>query len=171
MKQGIDKQISQNLATALISLPLSLVIGLIVRETTRGAGARLGIADFQVASAFLNLSHGHFLVLFGVIPLILAAVLWISRENLSEGNGKTKKIALFTSLYHLGATGTFALMMIKGYAQVNGYVPGIGLAMVEASFLGGPPLRAILYAIAHISLFVAMTSLALTIIRKPKARA
>lgn len=98
----------------------------------------------------LRILHGHFILIGGVIPLCLAAMLYLlpacGARPTSPGLLQTGLI-----LYLIGAVAALSLIFYKGLFSITAVIGGqFDLAAVQASMFGGSRLvRALAHAVSH----------------------
>ncbi|MEZ6184850.1 MAG: hypothetical protein R3F62_07555 [Planctomycetota bacterium] len=124
------------------------------RTLTREEGGRVKAElppGFLWESGFdLRISHGHFVLIGGVIPLCVAAGLLLL-HTAGGGEISAKVLTAFFWLYLIGATGALSLILYKGLASVLAVRAGnFDLADVHAKmFLGSRAVRGLAHALTH----------------------
>lgn len=162
---GRDRYIFNSVKTAIWGLFFTLLMGLLARELTRSAHKSIPINDFIIVSNSLEIAHGHILMLFVIIPLVFAVIVFVLKDRLDfESYGK--RIVVFTAIYHLGALITISLTIYKGFGHVYLYETLKNLELADKSLFGGSSiLRIVLYSIAHITMAVGVFGVGISILR------
>lgn len=170
MKSSIEKYIAQSVKTSIFGLFFALLMGLFVREMTRGLKGSISLYDFDVVSGFLELAHGHALVFFCIVPLVLGLIFFLLKDQLTSDISYSK-LSMFTGIMHLGMMLTLILMIYKGLAYVSGYQTTPDLTQIDANLFGGiTVLRALAYAVAHISMTVGVFGVGILALKAMKPR-
>jgi heme/copper-type cytochrome/quinol oxidase subunit 1 len=170
MKTQIDNYIVKSVKTSIYGLFLTLLIGLFVREFTRGLKQSISLFDFNVVDGFLELAHGHGLMFFCIIPLILALIFFVLKDKFDEG-ASFRKVSIYTGIMHMGFFLTLLLMMYKGMAYVQQYQSLQDLTKIDSSLFGGNHvLRILLYSVSHIAMATGLFGIGIFILRNVKTK-
>ena len=105
----------------------------------------------------LRISHGHFVLIGGVIPVCVAAMLLLLHAA-GGGQVSPKVLTVFFWLYAVGACGALGLILYKGLATLIAVRGGnFNLAEVHQSlFFGSRAVRALAHALTHTVLAAAV---------------
>jgi hypothetical protein len=166
-----QRAIRRLLRFAVAGIAIGLILGLVwtdVRKTVRygeapGPVAQAGSkATFQLPPGLMfeagldfKLSHGHVILVAGVLPLCFALALHLTHAHGGREIG-APTLAWFTWLYLPGAGGALALMVYKGYAGFEAVrraatsgEPIALHAIDQGLFFGSRALRAACYGLSH----------------------
>ena len=170
MKIQIENYIVKSIKTSIYGLFLTLIIGLFVREFTRSLNQTISLYDFRVVSSFLELSHGHALIFFCIIPLSFALIFYIVKDKLSD-DFSFRKLSVFTGIMHFGLLATLLLMLYKGMAYVQHYQSVPDLSKIDSSlFAGNRIIRILVFSISHIAMGVGLFGIGIFILRNVKTK-
>jgi hypothetical protein len=156
----IEKFISMSVKTALVGIILVLLAGLYTRELTKQLAQQVSAEQFELATHYLQLLHGHFLMLFGIIPTMMGVFGFMAKEYFTKNEKKARKLILFMSIYHLGAFLSISLLFYKATFHVITFKALGSLDAADKALFGGSEvLRAILYGLSHTIMAVALVGL------------
>ncbi|MCA8926333.1 MAG: hypothetical protein KDD82_31285 [Planctomycetes bacterium] len=105
----------------------------------------------------LRISHGHFVLIGGVIPICVAAVLLLLHVA-GGGDVSPRVLTAFFWLYAVGASSALTLILYKGLASMLAVRGGnFDLAEVhQGMFFGSRAVRALAHALTHTVLATAV---------------
>lgn len=170
MKTQIENYIVKSIKTSIYGLFLTLLIGLFVREFTRNLNQTISLYDFSVVNGFLELAHGHVLIFFSIIPLILALIFYILKDKLTD-DFSFSKLSVYTGILHLGLLAALLLMLYKGMAYVQHYQSIPDLTKIDSSLYAGKRIiRILVYSISHIAMSVGLFGIGILILRNVKTK-
>lgn len=167
MKSTIEKNIYKNVKTGIWGLFFTLIMGLFVREISRGLKNNINLYDFTVVSSFLELAHGHTLIFFTIIPLAIALILFLIKDKIIEF--PSRKFSIYTGIMHLGLLLALILMIYKGFSYINSYQTIPDLSKIDSSlFFGNKLIRMLVYSMAHITMSVGIFGVGIIILKSYK---
>jgi len=145
-----QKLFRKQIIFSTVMMVMSLIMGLVFREVTRGFFKNLTMEQQLIYGHDMSLVHGHTFLLGVVIPLVLASFTLIVLPDLTEKRLQNMNIRF--SVYMIAATVALALMVYKGLAFIMG--AGLPLETIDAGlFWGNRILRGVLFGLSHVTIF------------------
>lgn len=154
--------ITQEARYAIVMLITSLLVGLVYREFSRPFFKGLTLEEQWRYGHPMSLAHGHTFFLGTAIPVVLIVLTYLYRSAL--GKDRIARLRRLFIAYRIAATTSVALIIYQGLSFIAG--AGRPLDEIDAGlFFGSVALRSSLYAIAHITLAVAVIWYGVTLYR------
>ena len=153
--------------TAILVAPLAtLAVGFFTLEFSKPFLKGLNVAAQQQALAPLALGHGHVMMIFGLIPLIMLVAVHFLREKLELSPRRVKWLITWQSLYFVFGFSMLALLIYKG-AAVLVLIKDLGdLDLADqALFMGSHALRVSLYSLSHLLMAMTIGGMSVTLLR------
>jgi hypothetical protein len=152
-KVTTNNVIVQQARYAIVMLITSLLVGLVYREFSRPFFEGLNLEEQWRYGHPMSMAHGHTFFLGAAIPVILIVLTHLYRSSL--GKDRITRLQRLFIAYRIAATTSVILIIYQGLS----FIVGAGRTLDEINaglFLGSVALRSSLYAIAHITLAVAV---------------
>jgi len=143
---------------AIIMAFMGLLVGIALQESAKKLPFSEAGAGLHLEAVLpLALVHGHVFTVGVLLPLALAAALWLAYKTGGRPVGPTA-LAWLTRGFLPFAALTVALQLFKGYAIILAVRHGQhDMAVVDAGFMGGShALRAAVYGIFHTGMGVTL---------------
>jgi hypothetical protein len=158
--------------TAMLLAPLvSLAVGIFTVEFSKPFLKGLGLVAQQQALAPLSLGHGHVVMIFGIVPLIVAVAAYWLRDELERAPSRLKWLTIWQFAYFGFGFVSLALLIYKGAALLPLLASFGDLdAANHALFAGSHALRVSLYALAHPIMALALGGMVVTLLRVMNSR-
>jgi hypothetical protein len=154
--------IVQEARYAIVMLVTSLLVGLVYREFSRPFFEGLTLEEQWRYGHPMSLAHGHTFFLGTAIPVVLIVLTHLYRSAL--GKDRAVRLRRLFIAYMIAATASIILIIYQGLSFIAG--AGRPLDEIDAAlFFGSVALRSSLYALAHITLAVAVIWYGVTLYR------
>ncbi|MEE4195543.1 MAG: DUF2871 family protein [Anaerolineae bacterium] len=137
---------------SLVMVIVGLVLGVYGREITRPLEKVMELDQRLWAQNWIMMTHGHALFHGAVVPMMLAAVTYIFREDLAKDENVLRTLKKAFVVYMVGSVLMLILSVYKGttYVLTIAGNPALTLEMVDETLFGGSiMLRSILFTIVH----------------------
>lgn len=137
---------------ALIMVIVGLVLGVYGREITRPLEKVMALDQRAIIQNWVMMTHGHALFHGAVLPMMMAVVVYMFREDVVKDANALKTLKKAFIVYAVGSVLMLVLSIYKGTSYVLAIAidPARTLEMVNETLFGGSiMLRSILFTIVH----------------------